>query len=422
MLQLGTKRAAPVDAVIFSTVSENESAVLTQFLSNSVTAGTARSYSVGIKTWTEYLGTLDSNSHPGEYLEKVKDQNGKAQRVVLFMAYLYMNEGLRDEQIKRTITSLTYMLEVKGMDASFMHLALVSRGRAATSRSSEECRVHEKKRGDNVILPVCLDIVLGVREKYWVEQDWDMKGMDMKGIWLAICLGFDSGLRIGNLTKKDGPHGADHCIRAGQLTFLVKDPKTAEEIRLKGGSTITNFLKRVDVTLDMVSTVDMVYVTSKTSRKIKSLIENPKTLSRRTEVESMVLDDLLLWFIHSQVQETDELLTRYSSTGSRKVVIRKDVRTAIKLAVSGAGLPPKNFSTKSLRSGFGTHVTANGMTASEMKTRGGWVSTSRVPDNHYVRHMHSRGALALSASESGVQMHGVGEITRMLPPGSKGTN
>ena len=405
-----------------STVSATEGAILTKFLSNSVTAGTARNYKVGADAWMRYLSNLDSDSHPGEYLERVEGQNDKAQRVVLFMAYLYMSEGLRDEQIKRMVTGLTYMLEVKGMDASFMHLALVSRGRAATSRSSDECRVYEKKRSDNMILPVCLDIVLGVREKYWVEQDWDMKGMDKRGIWLAICLGFDSGLRIGNLTKKDGPHGADHCIRAGQLTFQVRDPKTAEEMRLKGGHTITSFLKRDDVTLDMISAVDMVYATSKTSRKVKSLIENPKTLLRRTEVESMVLDDLLLWFIHSQVQETDELLTRYSSTGSRKVVIRKDVRTAIKAAVSGMGLPPKHFSTKSLRSGFGTHVTANGMNATEMKSRGGWVLTSNVPDNHYVRHMHSRGALALSTSGSGVQMHGVGEIARMLPPSSESTN
>lgn len=120
----------------------------------------------------------------------------------------------------------------------------------------------------------------------------------------------------------------------------------------------------------------------------------------------MVLNDLLLWFMNSQVQEDDELLTRYSSSGSRKVVIRKDVRTAIKLAVSGAGLPAKNFSTKSLRSGFGTHVAANGMGAAEMKARGGWVQKSSVPENHYVRHMHSRGALALATSESGEQLHG----------------
>jgi hypothetical protein len=62
---------------------------------------------------------------------------------------------------------------------------------------------------------------------------------------------------------------------------------------------MTNFLKRKDVTLEMVYSVDMKYVTSKTSRKVKSMVENPRTLSRRTAVEGMVLNDLLLWFVYS---------------------------------------------------------------------------------------------------------------------------
>ena len=403
-------------------LAEDESAILTGFLRRSVTEGTAQGYQAGIEKWKEYLGTLDSEHHPGQYLEKVTCQETKAQRIVLFMAYLYMSDGLRDEQIKRAVTCVSYMFEVNGKDTSFFNLAVVSRGRAATSRSSEECRTHEMNRRENVILPICLDIVLGVREEYWENQDWSMKGMDKRAIWLAICLGFDSGLRVGNLTKRDGPKGADHCIRAGQLIFFVRDPISNEEGRLKGGSDMTKFLQRLDVDLSMVSSVDMTYVTSKTSRKVRSLIDNQKTISRRTQVESMVLDDLLLWFLHSQVQEADELLTRYSVTGSRKVVIRKDVRNAIKLAVSGAGLPARNFSTKSLRSGFSTHVTANGMGADEMKARGGWVKSSGVPESHYIRRMHSRGALALSVSESGEQLHGIDEIMRMLPPDSKGNN
>ena len=90
--------------------------------------------------------------------------------------------------------------------------------------------------------------------------------------------------------------------------------------------------------------------------------------------------------------------------------------------MSGAGLPAKNFFTKSLRFGFGTHVTANGMGADEIEARGGWVKGSGVPESHYVRRMHSRGALALSVSESGEQLHGIDEIMRMLPPDSKGNN
>ena len=201
---------------------------------------------------------------------------------------------------------------------------------------------------------------------------------------------FRFGLRIGNLTKRDGPNGADHCIRAGELTFFITDPNTNEEGTLKGGPMTTAFLKRQDVTLNAIRSVDMTYVTSKTSRKVKSLINNPKTISRRTEVESTVLDDLLLWFLHSRVQEADELLTRYSDTGSRKVVIRKDVRTAIKLAVEGAGLPSKNFSTKSLRLGFGTHVIANGMGSDEMKSRGGWVKDFTVQRSISASHLRIR--------------------------------
>jgi hypothetical protein len=178
---------------------------------------------------------------------------------------------------------------------------------------------------------------------------------------------------------------------------------------------VTAFLKRPDVTLSMIRSADMVYVTSKTSNKVKSLVENPKTIGRNSDIESTVLDDLLLWMLNSGVQEDDELLTRYSATGSRKVVIRKDVRNAIKDAVSTMGLPAKHFSTKSLRSGFGTHAVANGMNIQDMKVRGGWVKDSDIPEKYYVRNMNSIGALALSSSSCGVQHHGIKEIERMIP-------
>ena len=100
-------------------------------------------------------------------------QHEKAQRVVLFMAYLYMNDGMRDEQIKRSVTGVAYMFEIKGFDAEFFNLAIVSRGRKASLRSVEECVVQEKVRTDKVIVPVCLDIVLQVRQQYWVNQNWE---------------------------------------------------------------------------------------------------------------------------------------------------------------------------------------------------------------------------------------------------------
>ena len=287
--------------------------------------------------------------------------------------------------------------------------AIVARGKKATLRSVDECVLQEKVRTYKVFLPVCFGIVLQVRQQYWVDQEWDAKGMDKKAIWLAICLGFDSGLRIGNLTKRDGPNGSDHCIRASNLSFLAIDPSTRKEIKLKGGPMLADFIKRKDVTLSNVKSVDMIYVTSETSRKVKSPVENPKIISRNSDVKSTVLDDICLWVVHSNVQEADELLTRYSADGKRKVAIRKDVRVAIKAAASFAGLPPKHFSTKSLRSGFGTHAMAYGMSSNDMKVRGGWVKESDVPEKYSVRNMNSKGALALRTLTSGTQKHGLKE-------------
>ena len=40
---------------------------------------------------------------------------------------------------------------------------------------------------------------------------------------------------------------------------------------------------------------------------------------------------------------------------------------------------------------------------------------SQVPNKHYIKNMHNRGAFAISTSISGDQMHGVNEIQRKLP-------
>ena len=84
-----------------------------------MTDGTAQGYQAGVEKWKEYLSTLDTENQPGQYLENMTCTQGKAKRMVLFMAYLYMSEGLRDEQIKRAVTSVSYMFEIEGRDTSF---------------------------------------------------------------------------------------------------------------------------------------------------------------------------------------------------------------------------------------------------------------------------------------------------------------
>jgi hypothetical protein len=397
-----------------SIITSEEAILLRQFLSKSVTASTAQGYLTGVKKWKEYLSSLGTN-FPGYYLENITNDHEKGKRVVLYMAYLYLSFGLREDQIKRLVTGIKYFFDIEGISTGFFALAVVSRGRAAIGRTIPEARIFEEERSKRAILPVCLDIVLAMRTKYWENKTWAVPDIDMRAIWLAVAIGFDSGPRIGNITKKDGKDGPDHCIRAKHCLFLATDPATSTERRIEGGPEVAIFLKQQSVTAANILSVDLYFLSSKTSGKVTSVVRHPKHLARRSAIEEIVLDDLLQWMLNSGVKGEDELLSRYCSKDRKKTVIRKDVRSAIKNTVLEMGLPPKNFSNKSLRSGFSSHVIANGMGNDEMKRGGGWTVNSQVPNNHYTHQMRDRGALALATSGTGVQSLGVPDIRRMVP-------
>jgi hypothetical protein len=73
-------------------VTSEETNLLKKFLLQSVTMSTAQSYISGINKWKEYLTSL-GKYFPGYYLEKIQNDQDKGKRVVLNMAYLYLNFG-----------------------------------------------------------------------------------------------------------------------------------------------------------------------------------------------------------------------------------------------------------------------------------------------------------------------------------------
>jgi hypothetical protein len=413
---IGLPRAGSISEIMQSAITEEEEAILRKYLPKSVTAGTELGYRSGFDKWKEYLKSLPSGASNDLYLDGMRDDRERAKRVVLFMAYLYEVEGLRDEQINRAITCVSYYFSVQGLPTGFLGSALIARGRKAGVRTTEEARALEEKRTESMKLPAFIELIWQVRKMCWEGKGWSADDMDSKALWLANGLAFDSGPRISNVTLKDGKNAEDHCIRAGHVAFTIVDPVSGKMSRVKGGPLLSSFLKRNDVEYSMVKAADLVFLSSKTSKRVKSIVKEPKTIARDTWMESTLLDDIIGWVHYSGVQEEDELLTRYCrGSGSRKVVIRKDVTDALKQAAEFFGLPKKHFSSKSCRSGFGTHAKANGMSSSEVNKRGGWTEGSVIPDKHYVRNMHSRGAFALSVSASGDQMHGIVEVRRMLP-------
>ena len=183
--------------------------------------------------------------------------------------------------------------------------------------------------------------------------------MDMKAVYLSAAVSFDMGLRPGNVTLADGPRAEDHCLRAKNFRFRVVTH--VGESLLTGGEPIREFLNQGSGNLKLVQGVDVVVQTGKTQNR-SSFSNEAKSLGRGNVWEELLLEDLCEFNRISGVRAGDEFVTRYApGSESRKVVTAK-----VKAASRVFGLPAVNFSAKSLRSGFATHMTSCGIAREDM--------------------------------------------------------
>lgn len=379
-------------------MSVAEEGRLTSFLPKSVTVGTAAGYVSGMALWVEYIDGLRGKAEfPGKFMENIQDDEEKAKRLVLFYEHLYSVEGLRAEQVVRASTCVRYFFGVKGLPTErIFNSDIAARGRAAAQRSVSEKRARAQRMRERKVLPLSLELVLHIRRKYWVESSWEVRDdVDRKAVWLAICLGFDSGKRVGNLTLRDGNSRQDHCLRANSVLFRFLITASGEDRTIPAGTRLREQLASIGH-YELIS-ICLHYDTTKT-------VANSVVLEADEAGDAVVMEDLLEWVLKSGVEENDELLTRYwmSESGaipSRKVVTRKAVREAIKETCKSFGLDEKRFSTKSMRSGFASAYKACGEEDADRNALGGWARSSKVPDKHYTT-KKPIGAMSLGAGLS----------------------
>jgi len=331
---------------------------------------------------------------------------------------MYNELGMRDEQISTTLSHLRHEWMANGVDVGWWNDGTLRKAKLATLRNPEELRARAEVTMERRILPTCLEVVWKIRARYWCGSDWSTEGLDRRGIWIAIGLTFDSGMRIGNFTRPDGPLAEDHCVRTNQFVFTVMDKDG--ESRVAGGD-LAQWLRGQGRTTEAIKLCDVNVTSTKVTRKsAKARAPAFKKIARRTEAESCFLDDLVAWIRGSKVLGVDEITARYSvgqglAGVTRRVVGRKEVVMAIKEAHALEGLPPGLFSCKSLRAGFSTHADDAGVSAANRNARGGWAAGSSVPDSNYSVALENAGALAFIATDLEGGGHGLSSIRRMLP-------
>jgi hypothetical protein len=67
--------------------------------------------------------------------------------------------------------------------------------------------------------------------------------MDQRAIWLAVCLGFYSGLPASTLNLRE-PKKENHCLRVKDATFVILNATSEVELRMKEGPLLAAYLKK----------------------------------------------------------------------------------------------------------------------------------------------------------------------------------
>ena len=337
---------------------------------------TKENYKPHVALWKEfhkdYLGA--STDYTMRLVEG--GDNEKAKVWMHFCIHLYLCKGLREDQITRVLAGVRYYILVESAgDISFLNLESIKAARQSCHRNTLEQREHAIKSSNNVILPLCLEILVDLHQKYWEDQDWEWEGMLKRATYVCIALGLDIGLRASNLTKAEVKR-EEHCMMADDLFFVVKP----EGRRIPAGSSEAKELDPEQVE-SMVAHV----FTTKTG-EVK-LAEVPKTIDRGTLESSRLIDCMLELVKRSGVKNGDELFVMYRKGKARnkiyrRVLLRKNISEAIKTCCVERGLPAQHFSSSSMRKTMATNSTLASKPDTETCARAGWTNT-RTKNKHY---------------------------------------
>lgn len=357
-------------------VTPHEASTLSEFLSS---RAKRVGYEPAWRSWAEYCQGVERHVRPSLFMKELTPQE-KAIRLGKYVQSLYEDQGLRGDQIRIKMTNLKMVFLEALEDTLCFESSLVSRAKKAAGLSIQEREVRHEMRQEQQSLPVSMDIIWPIRDEYWAKSSWLCPGMDRRAIWLGIALGFDSGPRVSNVTRKDGQK-TDHCIRAHDVSiFLLIEGLVSST---KGGEPFRLAVCNLPDVHSCVSKIEYRFRTGK-----YAMPWSFHTLARRTPRESTLLDDLVSWLIYSRVQSNDELFTRYPGPGDmvnkgRRSLTRRDYQSGLTWAAEHAGLPSSSLKTSASRRGCAETVRASGGSHAEI-CHGRWTENSFIPFRHYL--------------------------------------
>ena len=130
--------------------------------------------------------------------------------------------------------------------------------------------------------------------------------------------------------------------------------------------------------------------------------------------ETALLDDTVMFVVHSGAKGDEEFLSCFRPDGSRLVLSSRAVRDELKPTVKNEGLPELYFSSHSLRKGAITHLRALGASEDDRRQRGNFSLGSTVMNSTYDYAVTGLGPSASNSLEGGCKPT-LNDLRRLVP-------
>ena len=130
--------------------------------------------------------------------------------------------GKRGKAASAVTAAIRLRFSQEMLDTAFSNSAVMSSAwNACLSKPKELRERRDSAPASTVKLPVCEEIITGMRERLVANRTWCEADMKSIMLYTRCMCGFEFAARVGEYTK--GEQGnTDHCVRTDDFTFAVE--------------------------------------------------------------------------------------------------------------------------------------------------------------------------------------------------------
>jgi hypothetical protein len=337
------------------------------FLATAVMPSTVRTYNAHFKTWTQFL--KDEIDVEDPFMRDLPEE----ERVFLvsLMAMKRHQAGFKWKAATAFTAALKRDFVIAMIDPKFLESSVIHTARMSCQIKPHELRAKNSSGAAGTVkLPVWESILISMRNRLWTRRESVGIDMQMRMRYLGCMWDFEVGARVSEYTKPE-PGGIDHCVLSDDLTFTIESG--GQVLNIAGSGLAALALHSSAEGMSQISECRVRTILSTGKLAVKD-----KPVGRRSVKESTILDDIIMFIVHSGARRDEELLSCERPDGSRIALSSRSARDELKATVRDEGLPDLYFSSHLLRKRAITHVRALGASEDDRRERGDFAQGSSV--------------------------------------------